>query len=143
MDESSVFFTYHEVDFKIENEEAIGKWLSMVVDKEKGVSGRIEVIFCTDKFLLEKNVKYLETNTLTDIITFDYCEGKTISGDLFISIERVRENARIYGVSELNEANRVMVHGVLHLVGYNDHNTSEKVEMREKEDYYLSLHPFL
>ena len=101
--------------------------------------GDISVIFCSDNYILDVNIKYLGHDYFTDIITFDYCEGDRLSGDLFISIDSVRENAVHYGTEFEDELNRVMVHGVLHLVGYDDHTAAEKKEMRAKEDYYLSL----
>jgi rRNA maturation RNase YbeY len=143
MENGFLSFAYHNVDFQIEDEETVGRWLRKVVNEEGKSFGDLAIVFCTDKSLLKKNVKYLKTNTLTDIIAFDYCEGEIISGDIFISVERVKENAKIYEVSEENEACRVMVHGMLHLIGYKDKNAADKTEMRRKEDYYLSLHPFL
>ena len=87
--------------------------------------------------MLAKNIKYLNHNTLTDVITFDYSKNKLISGDILISIDRVRENSNIFGVQFLNELQRVMAHGLLHLLGYNDKTELEEKEIREKEDYYL------
>ena len=143
MENGVLSFVYHNVDFQIENEGSIRGWLKKVVDDEGKSCGDLTIVFCTDKFLLKKNIKYLKTNTLTDIIAFDYCDGKIISGDLFISVERVKENAKTHHVSEVNETCRVMVHGLLHLIGYKDKNANDQTEMRQKEDYYLSLHPFL
>ena len=89
--------------------------------------------------ILDINLKYLQHDYFTDIITFDYCEGDKISGDLFISIDSVRENAVTYGAAFEEELNRVMVHGILHLIGYDDHTKAEQKTMRQKENYYLSL----
>ena len=100
--------------------------------------GQITYIFCDDKYLLEKNIKYLDHDTLTDIITFNYCEGDIISSDIMISIERVMENSSIFENSFSEELNRVIVHGILHLVGYNDKTEEEKEIMRKKEDYYVN-----
>ena len=86
-------------------------------------------------------MKYLQHDYFTDIITFDYCEGSKLSGDLFISIDSVRDNAAFYGTEFEDELNRVIVHGILHLIGYDDHSESEQAMMRSKEDYYLSLRP--
>jgi probable rRNA maturation factor len=99
--------------------------------------GELVYIFCNDDYLLEKNIKYLNHNTLTDVITFDYCLDKIISGDILISVERVRENSESYNVSFSEELNRVMVHGLLHLLKYNDKTKKQSKIMREKEDFYL------
>ena len=88
--------------------------------------------------MLKKNIKYLDHETLTDIITFNYCEGKVISSDIMISIERVMENSSIFENSFSEELNRVMIHGILHLIGYNDKTDSEKEIIRKKEDYYVN-----
>lgn len=101
------------------------------------VCGDISVIFCSDNYLLDKNIQYLGKDYLTDIITFNYNQLKRISGDLFISIDRVRENATINQVSFDEELIRVVIHGVLHLVGYNDSNEKERILIREKENFYL------
>ncbi len=103
----------------------------------------INVIFCDDSFLLEMNIKYLNHDTLTDIITFDYNEGSAISGDIFISIERVRENAGIFSKSFAEELHRVIIHGVLHLCGYKDKSRKDQVVMRMKEETYLANLPHL
>jgi rRNA maturation RNase YbeY len=100
--------------------------------------GEISVIVCSDEFLLEMNKQYLNHNYYTDIITFNYNEAGIISGDLFISIERVKDNAETYSTAWEKELLRVIFHGVLHLVGYNDKTTKEKEIMRRKEDFYLS-----
>ena len=103
--------------------------------------GEINVVFCSDQYLLKLNQQYLNHNTFTDIITFDYVEGETISGDLFISVERVKENAQKASLPFANELNRVIVHGLLHLMGYNDKTDQETQEIRAKEDFYLTLQP--
>ena len=113
------------------------KWLKDIIKKENKTLGELVYIFCNDDYLLEKNIKYLNHNTLTDVITFDYCLDKIISGDILISVERVRENSESYNVSFSEELNRVMVHGLLHLLGYNDKNPEEKGIIRKKENYYL------
>jgi|TARA_B100001093_G_scaffold520499_2_gene616930 rRNA maturation RNase YbeY len=118
----------------------LSKWLEQIIIREKKVSGDIVCVFCDDKYLLEKNIKYLNHDYLTDVITFNYCEDITISGDLLISVERVRENAKHYNVSFFTEIKRVIVHGLLHLLGYDDKTNSSKQEMTEKEDFYLNLY---
>lgn len=114
------------------------KWLNQVISNESKREGDITYIFCDDDYLLEKNIRFLNHNTLTDVITFDYCEGNSVSGDIFISIERVKENSEIFKVDFLTELNRVMVHGLLHLLGYKDKTERESNLMRKKENYYLS-----
>ena len=133
--------SYHNEDcaFLFKNKAQNNKWLKLVAESEIRKIGDIAIIFCSDNYILDVNVKYLQHDYFTDIITFDYCEGKTLSGDLFISIDSVRENAVLYGSEFLEELNRVIVHGVLHLLGYDDHTEEEQRTMREKENYYLSL----
>ena len=114
------------------------KWLNQVISNEDKEEGDITYIFCDDDYLLEKNIRFLNHNTLTDVITFDYCEGNSVSGDIFISIERVKENSEVFKVDFLTELNRVMVHGLLHLLGYKDKTEKESNLMRKKENYYLS-----
>jgi len=114
------------------------KWLNQVISNEAKEEGDITYIFCDDDYLLEKNIRFLNHNTLTDVITFDYCEGNSVSGDIFISIERVKENSEGFKVDFLTELNRVMVHGLLHLLGYKDKTERESNLMRKKENYYLS-----
>lgn len=114
------------------------KWLNQVILNEAKEEGDITYIFCDDDYLLEKNIRFLNHNTLTDVITFDYCEGNSVSGDIFISIERVKENSEVFKVDFLTELNRVMVHGLLHLLGYKDKTERESNLMRKKENYYLS-----
>ena len=114
------------------------KWLNQVISNEAKEEGDITYIFCDDDYLLEKNIRFLNHNTLTDVITFDYCEGNSVSGDIFISIERVKENSEVFKVDFLTELNRVMVHGLLHLLGYKDKTERESNLMRMKENYYLS-----
>ncbi|MDA7728712.1 rRNA maturation RNase YbeY [Flavobacteriales bacterium] len=114
------------------------KWLNRVISNEAKEEGDITYIFCDDDYLLEKNIRFLNHNTLTDVITFDYCEGNSVGGDIFISIERVKENSEVFKVDFLTELNRVMVHGLLHLLGYKDKTERESNLMRKKENYYLS-----
>ena len=114
------------------------KWLIQVISNEAKEEGDITYIFCDDDYLLEKNIRFLNHNTLTDVITFDYCEGNSVSGDIFISIQRVKENSEVFKVDFLTELNRVMVHGLLHLLGYKDKTERESNLMRKKENYYLS-----
>jgi len=117
-------------------------WLSVVCAEEQKELNEVNLIFCSDDYLLNMNIEFLQHDYYTDIISFDYCEGKLIAGDLFISIDRVTENAVSNKVGFLIELNRVVVHGVLHLCGYKDKSEVEAQVMRGKEDYYLSKNCF-
>ena len=128
-----------ETDFTLNNQEETSKWITKTIEEEACKVEEISYIFCDDAYLLEKNIEYLNHNTLTDIISFDYSVGKTISGDIFISVERVKENAKEFNVDFLDELHRVIIHGILHYCGYKDKTSEEKKEMRSKENYYLSL----
>ena len=114
------------------------KWIKKVVVSEEKIVGDIVFVFCNDDYLLEKNIFFLKHNTLTDVITFNYCEDKKISGDILISIDRVIENAKLFNVTFSNELDRVMVHGLLHLLGYNDKTKKDSKLMRIKEDFYIN-----
>lgn len=116
----------------------IKKSIKNLINKELKLPGDLTVILCSDKYLLKINIEYLQHNYFTDIITFNYVDENVISGDLFISIERVKENSAEFNTSLIKELYRVMFHGVLHLIGYNDKTADEKIVMREKEDLYLS-----
>ncbi len=115
------------------------RWLKTVAGSEMRRIGDVNIIFCSDNYILDVNVKYLGHDYFTDIITFDYCEKNILSGDLFISVDSVRENASFYGTEFEDELNRVIVHGLLHLIGYDDHTESDIAQMRSKEDYYLQV----
>lgn len=132
------YFT-QDTSFVFKGKRLNNSWLKMVAGSEIRRLGDISIIFCSDNYILDVNMKYLSHDYFTDIITFDYCEGKTLSGDLFISIDSVRENASFYGSEFSDELNRVIVHGLLHLIGYDDHNESDRKIMREKENYYLEI----
>lgn len=132
------YFT-EDIKFNYKERRRTSKWLKLVAESEIRRLGDVSVIFCSDPYILDVNLKYLQHDYFTDIITFDYCEGDTLSGDLFISIDSVRENAAFYKTEFEEELNRVIVHGVLHLIGYDDHTEADKKEMRSKENYYLSL----
>ena len=130
------YFT-EDITFPFKLKRLTSKWLKFVAHSEARLLGDISIIFCSDQYILDVNRKYLNHDYYTDIITFDYCEGDLLSGDLFISIDSVRENAAFYGTAFENELNRVIVHGVLHLIGYDDHTEEEIAQMRSKEDFYL------
>ncbi len=138
--ESSIAFHYQDVDVPSLNEEVVRKLVVDTIVAENAEPGTLQIIFCDDEYLLEMNQAYLQHDTFTDIITFDYCQDlEGISGDIFISIPRVMENAKKYSVSFMEELHRVILHGILHLLGYKDHTRDEKEVMRSKENYYLTL----
>ena len=128
-----------DIKFVLKQKLLNNRWLKTVAGSEMRRIGDINIIFCSDNYILDVNMKYLEHDYFTDIITFDYCEKDILSGDLFISIDSVRENASFYGTDFEDELNRVMVHGILHLIGYDDHSESGIAQMRAKENYYLQL----
>lgn len=132
---------YFNEDIKFDFNQRLSnnRWLKFVAGSELKTLGNVNIIFCSDNYILDVNMHYLQHDYFTDIITFDYCEGKTLSGDLFISIDSVRENSVFYGTEFRDELNRVIVHGILHLVGYDDHSDEDIKLMRSKEDYYLSF----
>jgi probable rRNA maturation factor len=137
---SEIHFFSEDISFNFQEEEKAENWLSLIASHHRQDIGALNYIFCSDDYLYQLNVEYLQHDTLTDIITFPYEEkGETISGDIFVSIERVKENALKYGVDEKTELLRVMAHGLLHLCGYRDKTDSEKAEMRSAEDKALSL----
>jgi rRNA maturation RNase YbeY len=133
-----ISFNY-ETDFELENSEEIKSWISKVILEENCSEGDINYIFCGDEYLHKINVEFLNHDTLTDIISFDYSVGKELHGDIYISIDRVIENASDYGTEFNNELDRVIIHGVLHYCGYEDKTNDEEKLMRSKEDYYLSI----
>jgi len=133
-------FFSEEVDFDLKNPNIIKKWIKFVIEKESKNFETINYIFCNDNYLHQLNVEYLKHDTLTDIITFDYSTKENISGDIFISIDRIKENSEIFNKSSEEELHRVIVHGILHLIGYNDKTIDDKVIMTKKEDEYLMFH---
>lgn len=130
---------HYENDFKLVDSDKIRIWIEDVIKKEKKTVGNITYIFCDDDYLLERNKEFLDHNTLTDIITFNYCIDNNISSDIMISIDRVKENSTTFENSFNKELKRVMIHGILHLIGYNDKSDKEKELMREKENFYLNM----
>lgn len=131
------FHTESPLEFSLPDSEAHANWLADVAVSEKFEVQELNLIFCTDDYLLEVNKQYLDHDYYTDIITFDNSEGEEIIGDLFISVDRVKENAGDLSVGFDQELKRVMVHGLLHLLGYNDKTETEQLKIREKEDFYL------
>nr|WP_315154784.1 rRNA maturation RNase YbeY [uncultured Flavobacterium sp.] len=129
----------YESEFTLENEEAIADWLSAVIVSENKSEGEISYIFCDDEYLHKINLEYLNHDTLTDIISFDYTMGNEISGDIFVSIERVLDNAKDYNTLFEDELKRVLVHGVLHYCGYKDKSEADEALMRSKEDEKIKM----
>lgn len=134
-----VSYFIQDIDFVLKHKRLNNSWLKLVAESEIKKLGNINIIFCSDNYILDVNVKYLGHDYFTDIITFDYCVKNILSGDLFISIDTVRDNAEFYKTEFNDELNRVIVHGLLHLIGYDDHTPEEQKIMREKENYYLEL----
>ena len=128
----------YETEFKLDSEDHISKWISDAISSENHKLEEINYVFCNDAYLHKLNVEFLNHDTLTDIISFDYSVGKNIQGDIFISTERVADNAKDFKVNFVDELYRVIVHGVLHYCGYNDKNKADKNTMRNKENHYLN-----
>ena len=133
-----ISYYFEDTDFVFKGKTLNNRWLRLVAESEIKRIGDISIIFCSDNYILDVNQKYLQHDYFTDIITFDYCEGDKLSGDLFISVDTVRDNAIEYGSDFKEELNRVMVHGILHLIGYDDHSDEDVAEMKalleEKKD---------
>lgn len=130
---------HYETDFKLLDEVYYADWISRILTLENVEIGQLDYVFCNDDYLLKLNQEYLNHDEYTDIITFNYNEGNTINGDIFISVPRVSENASLYGVDIKDELLRVMAHGALHLVGYGDKTEEEIVVMRAKENKMIEL----
>lgn len=128
---------HSETPFEISDAATTAAWLSTIIAQEKYNEGEVSIVFCDDVFLHKLNVEFLEHDTLTDVISFDYSVGKEIHGEIFISIERVRENAIEFEQSFDAELSRVMAHGILHYCGYKDKSSEDSATMRTKETFYL------
>lgn len=126
-----------ETDFDLDDKQGISAWISNVIATEGFILGEINYIFCDDDYLHKLNVEFLDHNTLTDIISFDYSVGKELHGDVFISIDRVRDNAKAFKVNFTEELHRVIVHGILHFCGFKDKTDKDAELMRQKENRYL------
>lgn len=133
-----ISFNY-ETDFELADETIFSDWISKLILTENKIEGDLNFIFCDDDFLHKINLEYLHHDTLTDIISFDYCVGKELHGDIFISVERVRENAVEFEVAFDNELKRVMAHGILHYCGFKDKTEADLALMREKENEKILL----
>lgn len=144
MGHSKINFINEKIQFELKGKSGLKKWIEDVIIKEKQEVGTICYVFCTDEYLRTINKKYLNHDYYTDIITFDYTESsikksgnKSISGDVFISVDRVRDNIKLLGTKFDIELRRVMIHGILHLIGYTDKTKAGQKEMRKKEDTYI------
>ena len=135
----AVYFHNEDNSYVLLGKKPIKLWLNEVVLFHEKILGTINIIFCSDKYLLAVNKEHLQHNYYTDIITFNFCENNTLSGDLFISIERIKDYSKINNLLFVNELHRVIVHGVLHLCGFNDKTEKEKEKMRQLEDHFLNL----
>jgi probable rRNA maturation factor len=137
---NDIFFFSEQVSYVIRNKIRLRKWISKTIEQEGQVSGDINFILCNDEIVTELNLKYLKHNTLTDVLTFQFEDERgLLSGDIYISIARVKENAKKYNQHLEDELHRVIIHSVLHLIGYKDSSARDKVEMRDKENFYLAL----
>ncbi len=141
MAQQKIHFFSEDITFNLKQKTSVRQWIKDAI-REEGfkITGELNFIFCSDAYLLAMNREYLDHQTYTDIITFDNSEvdDGIISGDIFISVHRVNENALKFGVTDRDELHRVMIHGVLHLCGYRDKSQTEKVEMTDKENHYLA-----
>ena len=135
----SIYFSTENLDFELENESRVKKWIITIVNAQNKRVGNIGYLFCDDAYLINVNRTYLNHDTYTDIITFDYVEGNVVSGDIMISVERVRENAALFNSTFEQELHRVIIHGVLHLLGQADKSDEEAAEMRKREEKALAL----
>jgi rRNA maturation RNase YbeY len=133
-----ISFNY-ETDFELLDEAKHEEWITRIIASEDKKEGEISYVFCDDEYLLQMNIQYLDHDTLTDIISFDYTVGREISGDIFISIERVRENAEEFGFPFDEELKRVMAHGILHYCGYKDKSEEDEALMRKKEEEKIAM----
>ena len=134
---------FSETEFNLQNSQEVASWISAIILNENFEEGELSYIFCDDAYLHKLNVEFLKHDTLTDIISFDNSLGNQINGDIFISVERVKENASSFNTTFKNELHRVIIHGVLHYCGYNDKTKKEADIMRTKEDAALSVRKFL
>jgi len=134
---------FSETVFNLQNSKEVTRWISKIIANENREEGEISYIFCDDQYLHKLNVEFLNHNTLTDIISFDNSIGNQINGDIFISIERVKENTLIYDTVFEDELHRVIIHGILHYCGFNDKTKKDADLMRKKEDEALSQRMFI
>jgi probable rRNA maturation factor len=136
---ASVQFFTEDIEFKLTSPRKVSSWIKATIEAEGKTLSGLNFIFCSDEYLAQINIEYLNHDTYTDIITFDNSEDEdTIEGDIFISIDRIRENATTFNKTETDELHRVIIHGVLHLIGYLDKKPADKALMTSKEDEYLA-----
>ncbi|MEQ8625022.1 MAG: rRNA maturation RNase YbeY [Vicingaceae bacterium] len=138
MSQNIQFFS-EQTDFNLPKQSDVSDWISLCISKKGKQTGSLNFIFCTDEYLLSLNKEYLNHDTYTDVITFNYVKDETISGDVFISVERVKDNASTLNLDFNHELHRVIIHGVLHLIGYGDKTPEEAQEIRGQEDFCLTL----
>ena len=136
----AITFTTENTTFKLKNKTRIKKWIAEVLSRDGKSLGDLGYVFCDDEYLLQANIEYLNHDTYTDIITFDYVEGDVVSGDMMISVDRVGENAQSFGVPFEQELHRVIIHGVLHLLGNKDKSEKDAAKMRRLEEQALKLY---
>ena len=137
----NIHFFNEDIAYNLRQKTLLRNWVSNSITTEKKVVGDLNIIFCSDEYLHQMNVQYLKHDNLTDVITFDYSEGRLVSGDIFISLERIRENAKNFKKKTLDEIHRVIIHGVLHLCNYSDKGKAEKEKMTLLENTYLAQRP--
>ena len=130
-------FNFEDVSFNLPDKDALVSWIKSAIENEQKELGNITYIFCSDEYLWNMNKQFLNHDYYTDIITFDYVKDNVISGDLFISYDRIKDNAEKFNVLRETELLRVMIHGVLHLVGYDDLTDEDEIEIHKREDFYL------
>ena len=139
----AINFFEEDISYKLKNKSPVRRWITETISAEGSRLKELNYIFCSDVYLLQINQQYLSHDTYTDIITFDNSEEEgSIAGDIFISIDRIRENAAKFNVTESDELHRVIIHGALHLLGYGDKKPADKKRMSEKEDFYLATRAF-
>ena len=138
MEDDKVIYNVEDVDFQLVNQDLVSAWIEKTIDTEGAKLGAVSYIFCSDDYLHQMNIEYLNHDMLTDVITFPYNDNP-IEGDIFISIDRVKDNAQDLNIAFNDELHRVMIHGVLHLCGYSDESDEQEAEMRQKEDEYLKM----
>jgi len=139
--QNKILFFTEDNTYRIRKKRILREWLFEVIGAESKRVGEINIILCSDEYLHKINLEYLNHDTLTDIVTFDSTEDNIISGELYISIDRIKENAKKFSTFTMNELHRVIVHGVLHLCGFGDKTEKEKELMTSKENFYLALRP--
>jgi rRNA maturation RNase YbeY len=132
-----VKFYTEQTSYNLKNKIKVKNWIKNSISNENALTGDINIILTSDSYLLKINKEYLKHNYYTDIITFNYCEGNIINGDIYISVDTVQNNSELFNVSFIDELHRVVIHGILHLIGFDDKNEDQKKVMREKENEYL------